>query len=285
MKLSELTDNDVIHIRTKKEARLITNLLHKKGFEWGAKISFKRQSLVDYPTNEGNNFYIKKFHDKSISICEPEGKNIIPASRFLKSTPTKKELQAALSIVGEELAFLREEVKMIKKNSELKEFNANIECDFENVKEGLPEKFCIHFRNLDNRQRDFVESHINNSENNSFLNTDFSYYHFKNNTTVDNGREAVYTGYELITFEQFKKYVLKDEDQPKEIDWSKAGQLVESEYNVILTDDQNTKLDISDFSGVIVATKEGSVYYVGHKSNRWLKKDFTIRAEPITLTN
>lgn len=88
-----------------------------------------------------------------------------------------------------------------------------------------------------------------------------------------------------ISIQEFRERFGKHKDVVKrdtpEIDWSKAGQLVESTSGkcIVVTDGENN--DIS-FSGINITD---GLFEKGKYSNTWYKKSFKLCTEPITLSN
>lgn len=277
MKISELTENDCIHISTKKEAKGIAKLLIKKNYNITS-----NGEIVTWRWIFDKKYPYLTIENLQVDICSSPTENIIPASKFLKQSISKKDLQEALSKVGEELSSMNERLGKLEAKSEPKTANG-IEVHFDEVTEGLPEKFAIHCRDLTNGQRDFLSENIINSRRNSFKNTEYSYYHFNNRTTVDNGGNEVYKGYQLITFETFKKYVLKEEvkeTQPEAIDFSKAGQLVKNrEFPEVVVITNGEYHSDEFFTGTFI-TGHPDLYPSGTYHTR-IPKEYTSRSKTL----
>lgn len=164
---------------------------------------------------------------------------------------------------------------------------SKIEVHFENVTEGLPEKWCIAIT-------DETIVTVGNwfNENSQTYSKDYheyksGYLHYP--VFIQHGNEChqdtdIQEGYTEITFAQFQKWVPKEEAKEAEpIDFSKAGQLVKSNDGTVLiyTTDETPK-DEHHFSGTVL---ESDIHKKGHTCNNWLIKMFTLCTEPVTLSN
>jgi hypothetical protein len=209
-------------------------------------------------------------------------KNIIPASEFLK--PSKKqrydELQKALSLVGEELSQHRARLEALEVKNRVPQTHTDIKVDFENVTAELtelPEKWCVkltkeNYKSL--KTGDELDSYIE----------PYGYHHSDKVNAFNNWEEHICTGYTEITFEQFQKWVLPSQPETKEIDWSKAGQLVEFKYDKnlytfkVLTSGHTENTEgIKGFGGTDIAT--------GEYKTDWICDNFTLCTESVTLKN
>lgn len=202
MKISELTENDVIHIRNKKEAKHVWRLLRKEGFSWHDLGTNTWKTFKECYKQCFNAMCINYFDRCYSDISTYKGRNIIPASKLLKQSISKKDLQKALSKVGEELSSMNERLGKLEAKSEPKTANG-IEVHFDEVTEGLPEKWCVlrtpTNHKLINKWAGSQWGEAYYFEPTGYLNSDAS--------TSDTIQE----GYTEITFETFKKYVLKEE--------------------------------------------------------------------------
>lgn len=256
MKLSELTENDAVKVSSLKEGKKLSKELNR---------CF---SFLEAP------YYLMKSElGFNISSSKPQGKTIIPAIKLLKSTPTKKELQAALTKLEDRVNTIERDLhqKSISPSYGGIQLLKDVECDFENVKEGLPEKWCVLIN-------DSTHEYLNN-----WVGVGFTVSHpwgyFRNDKSWT---DTVDSNYTEITFEQFKKWVLGGDVQPAAIDWSKAGQLVESNIgNIALTSGNHKE---NTFEGAIVKTYGCSI--IGSVADSLVKECFKLyTGEPVTLTN
>lgn len=138
MKISELTENDVIHIRNKKEAKHVWRLLRKEGFSWHDLGTNTWKTFKECYKQCFNAMCINYFDRCYSDISTYKGRNIIPASKFLKQSISKKDLQEALSKVGEQLSYMNERLGKLEDKSEPKTANG-IEIHFDEVKEEVKE--------------------------------------------------------------------------------------------------------------------------------------------------
>lgn len=194
MKISELTENDCIHIRTKKEAKRIAKLLIEKNYNIttnGDIVTWRWIFEKEYPYLTITNL--------EVDVHREPFENIIPASKFLKQSISKKDLQEALSKVGEELSSMNERLGKLEAKSEPKTANG-IEIHFDEVTKGLPEKWCVKI--------DDTTHEVLNVWAGEELKVLQPWGYFRNDKTWT---DTVDCGYQLITFETFKKYVLKEE--------------------------------------------------------------------------
>lgn len=215
MKISELTENDVIHIRNKKEAKGIAelcegwfnpalkeygNIAVNRAFEkYGSETCIKKNIASGY----NNETYVTY---GSVAHYSQNGNNIIPATKFLKpSTPSKKDLQEALSKVGEELSSMNERLKALEQINAIQPID--LQPHFDEVTERLPEKWCV--KAGDKTELELIYNKVCSQPEAKELSY---YYHFP---ATDNdfcwAHSSIHRGYEEITFETFKKYVLKEE--------------------------------------------------------------------------
>ena len=278
MKISELTENDVIHIRNKKEAKHVWRLLRKEGFSWHDLGTNTWKTFKECYKQCFNAMCINYFDRCYSDISTYKGRNIIPASKFLNQSISKKDLQEALSKVGEELSSMNERLGKLEVKSDKVTAINNVEVHFDEVTEGLPEKWCVlrtpTNHKLINKWAGSQWGEAYYFEPTEYLNSDAS--------TSDTKQD----GYTEITFETFKKYVLKEEvkeTQPEAIDFSKAGQLVESDVEIVMTTGDCGK-DV--FSGVLISkTHDNNVRSEGYTSTTWNKCAFKLYEGSLTLQN
>lgn len=205
------------------------------------------------PIYVGEYYWLDKRCDLCCTIELPEGHE----EGFLKSTPTKKELQSALSIVGDELANVRSRITALEYHIAEPKYEKT--DSIENLKEGLPEKWCVL---RTHETYNIINEWACKEWGNKFW-YDTSGYVNSDKSTSD----VQQYGYTEITFEQFKKWVLKEDDQPAAIDWSKAGQLVNNGVFTIYTDGSH---EGDCFSG----TRLGEC---AEYCTVWVKKHFTLK--------
>lgn len=80
-----------------------------------------------------------------------------------------------------------------------------------------------------------------------------------------------------------KDCVVSEAEQVKEIDWSKSGQLVSSEKQIVMTTGKHTDMC---FTGIKIANiNEGNSVKVGDYDDYYVKCMFKIHNAPITLCN
>lgn len=307
--IESLKPNECIHIRTEKEAHRISKKLSKakiinpisRAIERGY-LSHEKGFLLD---PHGNGF-------GGVSSIYNTTHKVIPASDFIskKKSKTAKRLdrvERRIQILEEaRYAPIRDKAKEIAKKywnelliQDIKIFNPfEIEQDRikkskeikENIEQKpfvLPEKWCVKDCREVSKYAIEKFGYLSDQPNyNWWLHSDGDFY------------SSIQPGYTEITTEQFIEHVLKREakdeyvknaidsvnaaliEQPKEIDFSIAGQLVEYDGLVVET----TGLHYRDeFSGFI---KKECLFPVGHTSNTWVKERFKLyTGEPITLKN
>lgn len=246
-KLSSLKSNECIHIRTEKEARKISKMCKKEdiGDIW----VIKRHVGDVIFTHRRNITW------SSLESAKRHGDIIYTASDFIKPKSKLKKRVKAL----EDAVFS----KTTMAKTELTE---------------LPEKWCVEI-------------------------TDESFYDLfrwldpaciptKNKTFggfVSSGKYWInaedYGSTEgvKISFAEFKRLVLKE--QPKEIDWSKPGQYVSTDDGLILMTLDGDSSGDNTFSAVVIQDNRNNYchYDAGHKSDIWLKSNFKLHTEPITI--
>lgn len=264
MKISELTENDVIHIRNKKEAKGIAELLSGLKSFTTKDIEFAISSSV---SQYGNNACINTNRGEHLTygskpFYKQERYKVIPASKFLKQSISKKDLQEALSKVGEELSSMNERLGKLEVKSKLKTANG-IEIDFDEVTEGLPKNWVLKLK------QEYCDSAKKRLGWKQLVFTD-GWLH--SDKVI---RGSAFHGYTEITFEQFKKWVLPKQPETKEIDWSKAGQLVKSNEVLVVTNGRHIG---ERFSGIRIMDYQ-------HQSDFWDKNKFALCTEPVTLKN
>lgn len=86
-----------------------------------------------------------------------------------------------------------------------------------------------------------------------------------------------------ISIQEFRERFGK----PKEIDWSKAGQYVTNGFIVVMTMEESNKTNEGNFRGVCIHKEIEKEWEdeVGQYSNNWIRPNFKLCTEPITLSN
>ena len=103
--------------------------------------------------------------------------------------------------------------------------------------------------------------------------------------------EYVYKGGEFacVTKNNYNQLLIKDGKwatiiKPEAIDFSKAGQLVKSKYDIVLTLPHKRDVE-GTFTGIVVAETDLKESQIGYISDDWDVTQFTLCTEPVTLKN
>lgn len=275
MKISELTENDCIHISTKKEAKGIAKLLIKKNYNITS-----NGDIVTWRWIFDKKYPYLTITNLQVDVNRKPVENIIPASKFLKQSISKKVLQEALSKVGEELSSMNERLGKLEAKSEPKTANG-IEVHIDEVTEGLPEKWCIKLT------KENYKVLKTGYELDSYIEP-FGYHHSDKVNAYNHWEEYKVSGYSEITFETFKKYVLKEEvkeAQTEAIDFSKAGQLVKNrEFPEVVVITNGEYHSDEFFTGTFI-TGHPDLYPSGTYHTRIPKEYYVPLENTVTLQN
>lgn len=190
MKISELTSKQQVYIKSNKQLKKFCDAI---------KLSLV---IIKAPCYYRQNEHGRGFSTKRNPL------ETIPASKLLKQSISKKYLQKALSKVGEELSSMNERLGKLEAKNEPSQTANGIEVHFDEVTEGLPEKWCVK----GNGHEEITEwFNVNGSIPPYNTETDKTYYfHYPSFDGITTA-SGIQHGYTEITFETFKKYVLKEE--------------------------------------------------------------------------
>lgn len=204
-------------------------------------IAISTLTFPSYVIKENNGYWVSQMP----SDCMHK----LPASEFIKKSKTKQRLKAL-------------EARMDKIDDR---FEPTTKVKYKPKLEVLPEKWCVK---IDRKEVvDYCNKHgkvppyaISNT-----------YAHFPTDTSWTTSC-SIDSGYTLISFDDFKRLVL---DQPKEIDFSVAGQLVQDRFgNLVLTTGSHSH---NEFSGTILAGTDTD------HSHGWIKSYFIRSDKPFTI--
>ena len=271
MKITDLKPNDVIHIKTKKEAKGILKLIN---------FPVKPSNLINkyvflYETDLGYAWS----HDIS-------GKDeIIPASKFIKPSLSNR------------VKALERKIKVLEKGSDFMQEINNIEVDSYLVancndlsvnKElnELPEKWCIRLN------EDFICEWVNNNTKCTVdIRTDSNWYFHNIDHCGWQLHESNSDGYILLVTEDFKRLVIKENEpakEPESIDWSKSNILEHKGHGnpyLVLSNPIAKQNDFTFFGTVIIPSND----YTHSRYGEYIyleKSSFKLyTGEPITLKN
>lgn len=224
MKITDLTENDVIHIRNKKEAKGIKALLQNKGIGyWQNDLKLNIERVLGsgcISVYDGSFTYLLSGQE--------EGKNIIPASRFLKPSLKKrvKELEDRIEIL--EICLNQEQSTNFKGNENtcLIDEATDIEVHFDEV-EKLPEKWCV-LKTLDNwkevgkwfQRNSQAKPNIKDYGSERVYVSNYLHYPAPLPEKY-HAHSKIQKDYTEISFETFKRLVLKEDEKPVELEGGK----------------------------------------------------------------
>lgn len=113
MKLKDLKENDVIHIKSLEEAEKICKLIRKSNIKWSTKEKvFPTKEYFHFQDNykDGVCLLLSKddeLYRESYKVSNEIGRRIIPASKFLKKKSWKKEVFQEIARLDSELNELK----------------------------------------------------------------------------------------------------------------------------------------------------------------------------------
>jgi len=269
MKITDLKPNDVIHIKTKKEAKGI-NKLFKDTYGYNPK--FK------------HGFYAIKHaeYNFTLVVSIPNTYCIFSASKFLKPSLNKrvKALERKINILEKGSDFMQE-INNIEVNTD-EVANCNDAPVNKELTE-LPEKWCVKADNYEIIEwvNTNIYDYIDRSEKHPII-------------YVTSGLETTFRkkeDYILLSTEDFKRLVLKENEhakEPESIDWSKSNILEHKghgkPYLVLSNPIGNQYYD--KFLGTMIYTSPDYTNLRHGEYDSFDKSDFKLyKGEPITLKN
>lgn len=255
----KLTEKDAIWCKTQKqwdsiiEKFKIKSISHEQWSYSGCK------SCIRPITEQGG----ANFMD--LGFYRNKGYTIHKAKDILKKSKIK-ELEKRVSKIE----------KVVSDNTTISKMESVEPLKFDLPKkelEELPEKWCValnkkSYNDLNNWGRSIYPLIWGDLARRNYVKCDLS-------EDIITSSENIPQGYTEITFDQFKKWVLKEET---EIDWSKAGQLVENttDYFLITNGVHSEKhFEATPCNGNNKGFLQGG----------WIKSSFKLCTEPITLKN
>lgn len=129
----------------------------------------------------------------------------------------KKSLKKALSLLGEDLA----EIKSLLKERREPKTATDIEVHFDEV-EKLPEKWCVKANNEEEAEllAEWVKNNKQTGSTYKKYELQSNYFHYPNHGGIHTA-SGIIKGYTEISFETFKRLVLKEDEKPVELEVGK----------------------------------------------------------------